>query len=89
MNGVFFDSPSFPAKDNKIGEFFTIKQNKNKKVKVYTSFSEANNQLKVFSGILEDVNDTSLILSDPTNGNYYLLALKHVNYFEFEEKINF
>lgn len=89
MNGTFFNNPAFPddIKDESNGSI--LKLNMSKKVKVFTNFREPNSEnMQFFSGILENSSDENLILSDPSNGSWYLIPLKFVNYIEFEEKMN-
>ena len=89
MNGMFFNNPSFPKDKDEKPENISLKQNTSKKVKVYASFPNSKEwQDKVFSGIIESTNNDELIISDPSNGNWYLIPISSVNYIEFEEKIN-
>jgi len=89
MNGTFFNSPNFPEEKNSKHEYSSLKHNASKKVKVYATFSDSKEwQDKIFSGIIENSNLNELIISDPTNGNWYLIPIQNINYIEFEEKIN-
>ena len=67
-----------------------LRVNKEKKVSVYQSFADANNwKDKVFTGIIEQSGRDHIILSDPTNGVWYLLLMIYIDYVTFEEKINY
>jgi len=89
MNGTFFNNPGFPDEKGLNNGFSTLKLNTSKKVKVYATFPNGGEwQNRCFSGILENLNDEDLIISDPSNGNWYMIPIKFVDYFEFEEKMN-
>lgn len=63
--------------------------NKGKKVKAYVSFVNSTEwKDHIFSGIIENSGKDFLIISDPSNGNWYLIQLCYLDYIEFEEKIN-
>ncbi|MDD4187982.1 MAG: spore coat protein GerQ [Bacilli bacterium] len=91
MNGAFFQNPSFTgdAISNKKKEYNILKDNISKKVKVYTTIKDNEKNPQVFSGMFESYEDNSLILSDPSNGNWYFIPQNIITYIEFEEKINF
>lgn len=62
-----------------------LEYNKGKKVTIYQSYN--NNQTK-FPGIIEQKGQDYIILSNPTNGKWYLLPIMYIDYIEFDEKIN-
>ena len=67
-----------------------LNNNIGKKVSIYESFNNSNEwKDKAFTGILEKIDNDYIILSDPTNNNWYLLLNKYVDYIKFEEEINF
>ena len=84
------DSIYFPEAQNiNVFENNILKQNVSKKTKVYASFpNESDWKTKIFSGIIETTKDDYVVLSDPSNGNWYMIPIKYVDYIEFEEKIN-
>ena len=67
-----------------------LRVNKGKKVSVYQSFADANEneKTKVFTGIIEQSGRDHIILSDPNTGNWFLLLMIYVNYIKFDEEIN-
>ena len=89
MNGTFFNSPNFPEEMKVRSRYLQLGGNIGKKIIVYTSFPNSKEwQDKTFSGIIESSNNEELMLSDPSNGNWYLIPLMNINFIEFEEKIN-
>jgi len=67
-----------------------LRLNKGKRVNVYVTYSDSNEwRDKVYSGIIEEAGRDHLILSDPINGNWYLLRMIYLDYVEFMEKINY
>jgi len=89
MNGTYFKNPNFPETHNinpyQEVNISILRLNIGKKVKVFPSF--LTNREEPFSGIIEAVSEEYLILSNPLNGNWYLIPLKYLDYIEFEEKI--
>ena len=66
-----------------------LRLNKGKKVEIYMSFPDSIEwKDRVFHGIIEASGKDHIILSDPTNGNWYLLVLIYVDYIKFDESIN-
>ena len=66
-----------------------LRINISKRVNVYATFPNSNEwQNKTFSGIIEEVGNDYFIISDPTNGNWYLIKLDNLDYIEFMEHIN-
>ncbi len=66
-----------------------LRLNKGKKVEIYMSFPDSIEwKDRVFRGIIEASGKDHIILSDPTNGNWYLLVLIYVDYIKFDESIN-
>lgn len=67
-----------------------LRLNKGKRVNVYMSYADSNEwRDKIYSGIIEEAGRDHLIISDPTNGNWYLLRMIYLDYVEFMEKINY
>ena len=67
-----------------------LRLNKGKRVNVYVSYADSNEwRDKVYSGIIEEAGRDHLIISDPVNGNWYLLRMIYLDYVEFMEKINY
>lgn len=86
MNGTFFKNPNFSENNENYNTNYNIlNYNFSKKVKVFTIINEE----KYISGILEDYQNSFLIISDPNNGNWLLIPDKYIYYIEFEEKISF
>ena len=61
--------------------------NKGKKGTVYLRYNTSNE--KEFKGIIEYTNNNYVIMSDPTNGMWYLLPKKYIIYIAFDEAINY
>lgn len=77
---------AMPTDTNNIDNIFRI--NKGKRVIIYASYNNSKEQDKTFSGIIENYFKDYLIISNPTNSNWYLIKLNDINYIEFMEKIN-
>lgn len=66
-----------------------LRLNKGKKVDIHMTFPDSTEwRDHVFSGIIEQSGRDHIILSDPSNGHWYLLLMIYVDYIEFYEKIN-
>ena len=67
-----------------------LRLNKGKRVNVYMSYADSNEwRDKIYSGIIEEAGRDHLVISDPVNGNWYLLRMIYLDYVEFMEKINY
>ena len=67
-----------------------LKQNKGKLTKVYTSFNDSSeNKNKIFTGIIEFSTPDTLIISDPSNGKWYVIKSIYIDYIEFDESVNY
>ena len=67
-----------------------LRLNKGKRVNAYFSYADSNEwRDKVYSGIIEEAGRDHLIISDPVNGNWYMLRMIYLDYVEFMEKINY
>ena len=99
MNGLYFPNSTWQEnnelKDNNKNEIRDfndnyleniLKNNKSKKIKVYCSFP--NNDNKLFEGILEDLGNDYLIISEPSTGKWNIIMTNYLNYIEFEEHIS-
>ncbi len=62
--------------------------NKGKKINIYASFSNIN-EIKEFKGILEYSDTSNIVISNPTDGKWYLIPKKYIDYIVFEEAINY
>ncbi len=66
-----------------------LKINKGKKIKVYSSFdNDTSWKEKNFDGILENTQKDFIIISNPSNGSWYLIKIDNIDYIEFLEKLN-
>lgn len=84
-NGMIFSNCNY--KENMIIPSFyesIISMNKGKKVKIYL-----NTENKEISGIIEQIGNDFIVVSDPLNNTYNLIPMKCINYITFEEKINY
>lgn len=67
-----------------------LRLNKGKQVHVhYTVPDSVEFKDREFSGIVEQSGRDHIILSDPTNGKWYLLLMLYVDFITFDEKINY
>ncbi len=67
-----------------------LRLNKGKRVNAYVSYPDSSEwQNKIYTGIIEEAGKDHLILSDPSNGNWYLIRMIYLDYVEFFEKINY
>ena len=67
-----------------------LRLNRGKLATFYMSFPDSVDwRDKTFSGIIEAAGRDHIIISDPKNGNWYLLLMIYLNYVEFDEKINY
>ena len=65
-----------------------IKLNKGKKITVFCSFNNSNEwRDKIFTGIIEGIGIDYFALSKPDTGEWLLIPINYLCYFEFEEKI--
>ncbi len=102
MNGSYYQNPTFPNAINNYQESLPeepveqsyieniLRLNKGKEVKAFVSFPDSSAwQNKIFDGIIEEAGKDHLIISNPTDGDWFLIPLIYVNYVEFMEKINY
>ena len=67
-----------------------LRLNKGKRVNAYVSYPDSNEwRDKIYSGIIEEAGRDHLIMSDPSNGNWYLIRMIYLDYVEFMERINY
>ena len=67
-----------------------LRLNKGKRVNAYVSYPDSSEwQNKIYTGIIEQAGRDHLIISDPTNGHWYLIRIIYLDYVEFMESINY
>ena len=67
-----------------------LRLNKRKIVKAYVSFPDATEwKNKIFEGRIEQAGRDHLIISNPENGEWYLILMIYLNYVTFNEQINY
>ena len=67
-----------------------LRLNKGKKIKAYVSYPDSSAwQNKIYDGIIEQAGRDHLIISDPSNGHWYLIRIIYLDYVEFMENINY
>lgn len=67
-----------------------LRLNKGKIIKAYVSFPDSTEwKNKVFEGRIEQAGRDHLIISNPQNGEWYLILMIYLNYVTFNEKINY
>lgn len=67
-----------------------LRLNKGKVASIYMSFPDSTEwRNKIFTGVIEQAARDHVVLSDPTNGKWYLLLSIYMNYIIFDEKINY
>ena len=64
-----------------------FKKNIGKIVTLYMSYPNYQ-ETKSFKGIIEGVGKDFVIISDPSNGKWYILIIPYLNYAEFDEEVN-
>jgi len=66
-----------------------LRINQGKKVELFLSFPNATDwKNKTINGIIESAGRDCLILSDPTDGSWYLLPLYYIDFIKFDEPVN-
>ena len=98
IDGSFFENPTFPTITNEqIREnntnYMSISNNlfdfnKVLKSNIGRKINLNSNDNKQISGIIENVGNDYIIISEPSSGKWYIIKLKDLSYMEFEEKIN-
>lgn len=80
--------PMLPIEQSYIENILRL--NKGKLVTVYATF-EGNNQwnAKVFKGIIEAAGRDHVIISDPQTGMRFLIPMVPIDYFTFDEEIEY
>lgn len=67
-----------------------LKLNKGKKIKISVTIPNLKEEEnKIHEGIIESSGKDYLIISNPNNGEWYLIPMIYLNYVTFEEKINY
>ena len=67
-----------------------LRLNKGKIATFYMSFPDSIEwKDKVFKGIIEQAGRDHIIVSNPSNGEWYLLLIIYLDYITFEEPINY
>ena len=67
-----------------------FRRNIGKKVSVYFSYPDSVEwRDKVFTGIIEAAGRDHIVMSDPSNGKWYLIKMIYFDYAEFDEPINY
>lgn len=67
-----------------------LRANKGKKARVHITIPESvDYKDKEFSGILEQAGRDHIIMSDPTDGKWYLILMIYVDFIVFDEAINY
>ena len=65
-----------------------LRLNKGKLVRAYVSFPDATEwRNKIFEGVIQEAGRDHLILSNPNNGEWYLILMIYLNYVTFNERI--
>lgn len=81
-------SGEFPLEQSYIENILRL--NKGKKVDVYMTFPDSTEWRDVkYTGIIEQAGRDHIIISNPSNGEWYLLLSIYIDYFKFYEKINY
>ena len=67
-----------------------LRLNKGEIIKAYVSFPDSTEwKNKIFEGRIEQAGRDHLIISNPQNGEWYLILMIYLNYVTFTEKINY
>ena len=91
MNGNYYKSDFL---DNNIvndnGIIDVLKLNIGKKVRLNVTIpGSKESQDRVFEGIIEKVGNDYLIVSNPTNGEWYFILPVYLGFITFDEQINY
>ena len=66
-----------------------LKKNHGKQVEMFFSFPNSIEwKDKAFRGIIENSGYDYICLSDPSDGNWYIVPLCYINFIKFEEQIS-
>ena len=93
-NPIYYGNTKLPNQDTSVIDEQSyieniLRLNRGKKVRIHMTFPDSNEFLeKVCTGVIEQSGRDHIILSDSTNGNWYLLLIIYLDYIEFNEKIN-
>lgn len=67
-----------------------LRSNLGKNIKAFFSYPDSNEwRDKEYNGTIEEAGIDHIIIRDAVNGNWYLLRMIYLNYFEFIEPINY
>lgn len=67
-----------------------LNTNIGKKVSIYTTFKDSIDFRDVeFNGIIEQISEKYILLSNPETGKWYLIPVEYINYIKFDENINY
>lgn len=67
-----------------------LRLNKGKKINAYVSFPNTTEwKNKIYTGIIEEAIQDHLIISDPNNGQWFLIRMIYLDYMEFDEPIKY
>lgn len=91
MNGNYYkndfiDNSSITTESDLIN---ILKLNIGKKAKLNITIPGSNETDRLFEGIIEKVGNDYLIMSNPTNGQWYFILPIYLGYITFEEPINY
>ena len=92
MNGNYYKSDYLDNNSlvNDNGIIDVLKLNIGKKARINVTIPGSNeSQDRVFEGIIEKVGNDYLIVSNPTNGEWYFILLVYLGFITFEEAINY
>lgn len=97
-NPLYVDGQTVPNQQNQMNYQNTVfeqsyienilRLNRGKKVEIFASYPDSSEwRNMVFKGIIEQSGRDHIILSNPQNGEWYLILLIYVNYIKFDENI--
>ena len=67
-----------------------LRMNKGKKATIHMTFPDSEQfKDREFKGIIEQSGKDHIIMSDPSNGKWYLLLMIYVDFITFDEQINY
>ena len=92
MNGNYYKSDYLDNNHlvNDNGIIDVLKLNIGKKARINVTIPGSNeSQDRVFVGIIEKVGNDYLIVSNPTNGEWYFILPVYLGFITFEEAINY
>ena len=90
IDSIDMQKKMFPLNEEQSYIENILRLNKGKKAKFYITIPGSKEFTdKIFEGIIEQAGKDHIIVSNPNNGEWYLILMIYLNYVTFDEPINF